>query len=58
MAAVVIIFDGLDLVGIAMALFALVTVFVWVVACALINYVRNKRKGRENGKVKQSDKWP
>lgn len=49
-AAVMIIFDGLDLVGVAIALFALAAVFVWVVGCMLINYVRNKRKGRKDGK--------
>lgn len=52
-AAVVIIFDGLDLVGIGIALFALVAVFVWVVGCMLINYARNKRKGRKDGKGRQ-----
>lgn len=45
-----IIFDGLDLVGIAIALFALAAVSVWVVGCMLTNYVRNKRKGRKDGK--------
>ena len=48
-----IIFDGLDLVAIAIALFALVAIFVWLGVCMLINYVRNKRKGRKDGKGRQ-----
>ena len=52
MAAVVIIFDGLDLAVIAIALFALAAIFVWFAACTLINYTRNKRKGRKDGKGK------